>query len=57
MLISSNQTAGLEGKAALSAESIAKAFKGDGGDNYTIDYNDEVELNLSEAVDVGRWAK
>jgi len=49
-----NQTAGLEGKAALSAESIAKAFKGDGGDNYTIDYNDEVELNLSEAVGVGQ---
>ena len=41
-----NRELGLEAAAQLTATDIAKAFKGDEGDEYTLKYNDDVELNL-----------
>ena len=49
-----NQIAGLQGDDSLSAKNIAKAFNGDEGDNYTINYNDKVELKLECLEGVGQ---
>ena len=49
-----NQIAGLQGDDALSAKNIAKVFNGDEGDNYTINYNDKVELKLECLEGVGQ---
>ena len=50
-----NRELGLEGNALLTATDIAKAFKGDEGNEYTLQYNDDVQLNLdlSELEGVG----